>query len=94
MTLYIYSPSITLFNTALPVAAAGGGQTKITKLVDCFINDIDVVWLDIHVNHVSGVHMLQCQANLQSQRVMLSRRMYDYQQAEAFEQAHIAHIAC
>ena len=67
MTPYMYSPSITLFNIALPVAAAGGGQTKITKLVDCFINNVDVVWLDIHVDHVSGVHMLQRQANLQSQ---------------------------
>lgn len=67
MTLCNYSPSITLFNIALPVAAAGGGQTKIPKLIDCFINYVDVVWLDIHVNHVSGVHMLQCQANLQCQ---------------------------
>lgn len=66
-TLYFYSPPITLFNIALPVAAAGGGQTKITKLVGCFINYVNVVWLDIHVHHVPGVHMLQCQTNLQTQ---------------------------
>lgn len=65
MAFFCCTPCITFFKAALLIAVAGSSQAKVAKLVGCFTNHIDIVWLNIHVNHVSGMHMLQSQTYLQ-----------------------------
>ena len=79
-----YSPCIAFFKPALLAAAARGGQSKITKLVGYFINDVNVVWLDVHMNHMSGVHVLQGLSDLQQQHHVFCLNTFD-----TLTQAHL-----
>ena len=64
-TQVLLIPCITFFEAAMFVAAARNCKPQVSQLVGCFIQNIYIIWLDIHVSHVSGMHVLQSQSNLQ-----------------------------